>query len=219
MQGQQNSRSEYRVGPGASSLLLIFVSVCLTTIGILTLISAITDTRLSERSNVYVTSYYEAAARAQREIGVIDGQLLDARKQAAGDVEAYASLVEALVGNQVPMTVNRVDDEGMSIIVFVPMNDDNHVEVELYVPLDFDSPRYELVRHVTVNTAEWLPEADLELFGIFEEGIDFTGEDEEDDVDMEIIFSDDVDDEEPMSDDEVGIVGEGTSVLISDEGE
>ena len=186
MQGQ-SSRGEYRVGPGASSLLLIFVAVCLTTIGILMLISAIADDRLSARSTAHVANYYEAATRTQREIGVLDGQLLNARKQAQGDAEVYKELVKNLTGDQIPMTVEAVDEDTMRISFYIPMSDSNRIECDLHVPVAFEGPRYVISRHVAANVADWVPEEDMELFGseisgggIFDIGAQSDDEEDED---------------------------------------
>lgn len=162
---RQSSRGEYRVGPGASSLLLIFVAVCLTTVGILTLISALADSRMSDRSMAHTTAYYEAAARAQREIGVLDGQLKGARDAARGDLFAYQNAVKGLAGDQIAMKVEPDGDEAMQITFYVPMETDNHLEVALRVPLELSGPRYALVRQIAVNTADWKPDETMDMFG------------------------------------------------------
>lgn len=53
------------IGVGGSSVLAVFVVLCLTTFGVLSLVSARADLRLSQRAAEQVTLYYEADARGQ----------------------------------------------------------------------------------------------------------------------------------------------------------
>ncbi len=199
---RQSTRGEYRVGPGASSLLLIFVAVCLTTVGILTLISALADSRMSDRSMAHTTAYYEATARAQREIGVLDGQLKSAREQARNDAFAYQNAVKALAGDQIAMKVEPEGDDAMQITFYVPIETDNHLEVAMRVPLQLTGPRYQVVRQVAVNTADWTPDETMDMFG---EGQPSYGDDE--------AMS------EPGDDDIVVVPSIGEGETIQDEGE
>lgn len=71
----------YHIGPGAASLIMIVVVLCLTVLSLLALIGARTDYRLAERSREMVTSYYEADARTQRALAALDGALTKARAE------------------------------------------------------------------------------------------------------------------------------------------
>lgn len=204
---RQNTRGGYRIGPGASSLLLIFVAVCLTTVGILTLISALADSRMSDRSAERIQAYYNAATRAQREIGVLDGQIHSARNQSRGDLFAYQALVQNLAGDQIAMTIDQADEDNMRIVFEVPMGIDNHLEVELHVPLAFDGPRYKLVRHVAVNNAPWEPKDPVELFMSLPADDIMSGGDVE-----PIDLDDDTDSSDP------GFIGEGQSIQPPEDG-
>ena len=227
MQGQ-SSRGEYRVGPGASSLLLIFVAVCLTTIGILMLISSIADSRLSDRSTQHVQGYYEAATRVQREIGVLDGQLFSARKQAGEDLNTYRELVLDLTGDQIPMSVSEMDndEDALRITFFVPMSENNRIECDLRVPMSFEGARYEIARHVAANISDWVPEENMELFGSVSGGglFDVTEDSEDEEESSGGLFDDEetsggIFDTEGDAEEESGIVGEGQSVQTPDDGE
>ncbi len=59
-----NRKNRPLITVGTSCLLLIFLSLCLLTLGILALASARTDLRLSEKIAERTSSYYEAEARA-----------------------------------------------------------------------------------------------------------------------------------------------------------
>jgi hypothetical protein len=63
---------EYRVGIGASSVLMILVVIALTALSLLSLGNAHSSAALSDRNLSMTISYYQAAAQAQRMLGAMD---------------------------------------------------------------------------------------------------------------------------------------------------
>ena len=57
---------------GTSTLLLIFLSLCLLTFAVLSLLSARADRNLSRKTADRTTAYYEACNQAENRIGEID---------------------------------------------------------------------------------------------------------------------------------------------------
>ena len=88
---------EYRIGPGAVSLLLVVVVVSMSALGLLALISARGDYRLSEKAAEVILSEYEAAAEAERAFAELDALLMNSRA-AADDAEYLSMIEEALPG-------------------------------------------------------------------------------------------------------------------------
>ncbi|MEA4896976.1 hypothetical protein ACH6CV_17555 [Bacillota bacterium Meth-B3] len=82
----------YRIGPGAASLIMIVVVLCLTVLSLLALIGARADYRLAERSREMVASYYDADARTQRALAALDSALIAARAEHA-DEQGYFGAV------------------------------------------------------------------------------------------------------------------------------
>lgn len=80
-------RQEYRVGIGASSMLTIFVALCLSTLALLALSGARGDAAQTSRFVDMTSGYYEASDRAQRIIARIDSAVRDAASAAAGQRE------------------------------------------------------------------------------------------------------------------------------------
>lgn len=87
-------RREYRIGPGAASLLLVVVVVSLSVLGLLALINARGDHKLTQRGMQFAASEYAASAQAERMLAELDGVLADCAQQAADDGE-YMLLVSA----------------------------------------------------------------------------------------------------------------------------
>lgn len=89
-------RKEYRIGPGAASLLLVVVVVSMSVLGLLALINARGDQKLTERGVQFSTSEYAASAQAERRLAELDGILVRCAKQAAGDDEYMRFVSEEL---------------------------------------------------------------------------------------------------------------------------
>lgn len=85
-------RKEYRIGPGAASLLLVVVVVSLALLALLALMNARGDYRLTERSISFTLSEYEASARSERSLAELDGIVAACRRSAGSDEELLAAV-------------------------------------------------------------------------------------------------------------------------------
>lgn len=88
------NNSKGRIGPGASTILMILIVMLMTILGVLALMSARSDQRMAERAKQFTQAYYEAQAECSLRISELDQELLSLRKQAAGNAEVYAKLVK-----------------------------------------------------------------------------------------------------------------------------
>ena len=64
--------SEYRVGVGASSVLMVLVVLALAALSLLSLGSARSNAALSDRNRTMTLGYYQAAAQAQQTLAAMD---------------------------------------------------------------------------------------------------------------------------------------------------
>ncbi|MBQ6595071.1 MAG: hypothetical protein IJH78_05355 [Clostridia bacterium] len=85
-------KSRISFGPGAASLILIVVILSMSVLGILSLMSARSDARLSDRASQVVAAGYALSESAERALAELDETVLASRDQAADD-EDYASRV------------------------------------------------------------------------------------------------------------------------------
>lgn len=83
------------LGTGASSILMIFVVLCMTTFGILSLVSARADLNLTKANEKAVANYYKADAQAEQELCALDQALTDCRRLA--DLAAGGADVQRLI--------------------------------------------------------------------------------------------------------------------------
>ncbi|MEA4999990.1 MAG: hypothetical protein VB087_11435 [Candidatus Limiplasma sp.] len=65
-------KAEYRVGVGASSILMILVVLSLAALSLLSLQAARTNAALTERNLRMTLAYYDAAAEVQRTLAAMD---------------------------------------------------------------------------------------------------------------------------------------------------
>lgn len=86
----------YRIGPGAASLLLVVVVVSMSVLGLLALISARNDYKLTQRSAEFTVAEYTASAQAERTLAELDGILAESRKNALNDDEYLRAVAAAL---------------------------------------------------------------------------------------------------------------------------
>ncbi len=69
----KKSFGEYRIGIGASSVLMILVVIALAALSLLSLGNARGSSTLSDRNLSMTLSYYQATAKAQQMLGAMDG--------------------------------------------------------------------------------------------------------------------------------------------------
>ena len=93
-------RSAISFGPGASSLILIFVVLALSILGILSLMNSRNDIRLSERSVQVTQAVYALQTAAEEKRAALDAVLAQAALEAK-DGEAYYSAIAAALPEDV----------------------------------------------------------------------------------------------------------------------
>ncbi len=100
-------KSSVSLGPGASSLILIFVVLSMAVLGMLSLMTSQNDLRLSER-NVQVTeAIYVLNAAAELRRAEIDEVLIDCAAQAE-DEESYLALAAEAMPEDVEMEEDMI---------------------------------------------------------------------------------------------------------------
>lgn len=141
----------YRMGVGASSVLMIFVVLSLTTLGVLSFATARANHTLTDRRRAQVEQYYQSAAQAQRVLSEIDAALMEAAK----DPETYEENVRALAVGGAALEVT----EALMISFTVPVNERQELQVAVQANGPEAQARYTPRHHRVVNVADWTPEA------------------------------------------------------------
>lgn len=162
------------VNVGGSSILVIFVLLCLTTFATLSLVSANASYSLAKKASYSASEYYSANAAAEERLAEIDGRLREA-SLLAGSESGYFTLVERYC-EQSGFPASYKDGE---ISYEVPVNDTQVLAVSLRVnySLDETAPRFSRERWQVVNTADWeLENGGFDLWGGEDDSLLFGGE-------------------------------------------
>lgn len=88
----------HRAGPGASTVLLILLVMCLAMLGALSLSVARNDLAVTNRAVQAEEAYYLAQSQAAALLAETDKALLNARKEAANNPEIWLSALESIEG-------------------------------------------------------------------------------------------------------------------------
>ncbi|MCI9362168.1 MAG: short-chain dehydrogenase [Hungatella sp.] len=86
-----------RISIGTSSLILIFIILCLTVFGLLSLSSAVSDLKLALKNGESVKGYYEADSKAVEFTAMVEDVLAGCSK--AADDEEYLQMIKEGLGN------------------------------------------------------------------------------------------------------------------------
>lgn len=171
------------VSIGSSSLLIVFLILCLAAFAILSLSSAKSDYSLSERLAEHKSQYYEASSRAEVVLDKIDGILeetaqtsdLSAPFQSSEDFlsSSYIGSVMGLLdsasidGTSISCTLQ---DEGLIVSYKIPAGDKQSLDVELFVTDCTNSESYYRIQKWQINsTSAWEGDNTLNLMPIDKE--------------------------------------------------
>ncbi len=134
---------------GTSTLLLIFVSLCLLTFAVLSLLSARADRNLSRKSAERTSAYYEACNQAEDRLGETDQMLKKLWQEAAGE-KAYFQAVRETFEDM------DFDEENHTLSFSVPLTDTQVLAITLKLQTpEPGSAFYTITGWKTVNTAGW----------------------------------------------------------------
>lgn len=110
MSFQKKSGPEFHVNVGSSSILLIFVILCLISFATLSIVSANADAKLSRRVVERTTAYYEACNQAQADIADLDDTLAAVYADSFDEEEYFMA-----VGRKKTYTVAISDLQTLSV--------------------------------------------------------------------------------------------------------
>lgn len=117
---------------GAVSLVMIFVVLCMTVFAVLTLSTAVGESRLAQATAEHIQAYYEADARAT----AIAAQI------------AASPMVSEIDG--VPVAYSA-SEEGTHAAFSVPAGDNQELDIELLL----QTPSYAILKWELVYSGDW----------------------------------------------------------------
>lgn len=146
------NQKEYRIGPGAASLMLLVVVLSMSVLGILALMGSRSDEGLSLRSIQVAQEVARLNVQAERSLAKLDEKLKTASETAA-DEAAYLEAVGAALEEEMSLDGRTIawqesDESGRVLICGVEL-----------MPLG-ESPRYRVTAHKLITEAEAIDDAD-----------------------------------------------------------
>ncbi len=147
--------SRNKVSIGASSLILIFIVLCMATFGLLSLSSAQGDLKLARRNADAVKGYYEADNEGQQWLKDVDGVLME--EMGKGQDSAQCSLeIKDRLGD-------LYDRENGLISTDIPMDRGRSLRIELV--LMCGEKRYEVKSWYVYNSEEYEIDTSMPVWG------------------------------------------------------
>ena len=161
---EQKRRGGTGLGVGASSILVIFVLLCLVTFAALSLVSARADWNLSRKAADHTLEYYTASNAAEETLAGADALLADCWRLAGGEESAYLARAGAALAGLGEVTA---EDGGLRFSFSVQVNEGQSLACELRVhpPEAGKSGFYEIVRWQVESMGEWQPDEGLPVYG------------------------------------------------------
>ena len=116
-------KSNVSFGPGAASLILIFVVLSMSVLGMLTLMNSLNDARLSDQSAKVIEAVYTLNEAAESHYAELEETIIGSEAARAayeqGDMDAYAEAIESLLPEDMKMddgVVSWVESDGYRTI-------------------------------------------------------------------------------------------------------
>ena len=139
---------------GASSILMIFVVLCLTTFGILSMMASHNDLKLAEKAHMAVMNYYDADTAVKEAIAVIDEELVNVRAENVNQTE-YINRIK----NKIKSILNQREDDieiifadnVISITAPVQGIKNQFLKADLKIFDVSESKRFEIISYKKIN--------------------------------------------------------------------
>lgn len=154
-------RSKPIVTIGASSLLLIFLSLCLLTFAVLSLSSSRADLRLSEKLVDRTKAYYAAESRASDLLSALDEELVVHYHNTSNEEQYFSGLKTALSINNGQF---HLEKDLLSFSVPIQEGQQLFVLLRLVYPNDAVTPFYTIQTWKVEHTEEWTPDTSQNLY-------------------------------------------------------
>ena len=141
-----NKRHEFSMNIGLPSILLIFVVLCLISFGVLSLVSANSDRKLSQKILDRSSAYYAACSQAEEMLYETDTKL-HSICQMSDDYASYITSVQN-VQNSYMFTISDSQALQVELEYILPYSDEEYDNFD-------DDPMYKIVTWKIINTQEY----------------------------------------------------------------
>ena len=130
-------KARYQLHIGTASIMLVFMTLCLVSFAVLSLVNANADHKLSVRKSMRTRSYYEAVAMAEVWLSELDPEL---RAYAADGEEAFDSRIRDEYGGDLITAVFPLEGaevQTLQVVVRPVFHGDATVKKPFYEVLSY----------------------------------------------------------------------------------
>jgi len=156
-------KTEYQVGVGASSVLMVLVVLALTAVSLLAFCSARNAEVLALRNVEMTTGYYSAAARVQERIGLMDS--IYAGLSAQDPSVSTDVLTREFSSLQIAQLQIHETDAGWHFAFVEDAGFERRIMVEGSI-FRSGAERFQIVRHQLVSEPAYSPAFEFQLMGV-----------------------------------------------------
>lgn len=132
---------EFKVSTGITSIMMIFVVLCLTAFGVLSYSSANADIKLSVKNADSKLEYYQAEGEINEKICDVDGIILKVRQKNLGGDEYYEAIKKAV---REAYGDNAYNQENNTVILKEGIDDSRYIYVVLKINDENTAKRYDV---------------------------------------------------------------------------
>lgn len=126
------------VSIGSSTMLLIFVVISLVSFSVLSLSSAITDKKFTEKIKQKNTAYYNACNLAEEQLCELDTMLAQAYMTAASETDYFEQVAE---GTTISIPVSDYQELQVVVKFLYPISEgDSYYEISSYSLVNTSTP-------------------------------------------------------------------------------
>ena len=141
------NKKYFSINIGLPSILLIFVILCLISFGILSLVSANSDLKLSKKVLARTTNYYATCNKAEEMLAYVHQQLLEAYLSCDSE-EIYWHKIQT-IPTSYSYIISDLQKLDISLRFVYPANpNDNLYEIETWQIVTVDNIEYDESLHV-----------------------------------------------------------------------
>ena len=150
------SRKRGFTGAGLSTILLVFVMLCLIVFSVLSLSTARADLEMSQKVADRTKAYYQAQSRASERLKAIDAVL--ARQYNETDKKAsYLQGAQTVLRQEQDLSVTEMENgQGLLCVYTEPINETQQLRVELQITEPEKEEAYvQILSWEAEQTEEW----------------------------------------------------------------
>lgn len=147
-------KNHFHLNIGISSFIVVFVTLCLVTFAVLSLVSAKANKRLNDKVISQVESYYEMSNQAYQKIRDIDESLHQISKQTSSQEEYFHQVKQIIT----------LDEDNQYTFSITGKTQILQVKLQLYAPMP-QKAYYEIIEWSKKNNSDWNPDQDINIYG------------------------------------------------------